>query len=229
MFRTLCFSALLAAALAGQVHAADPGECGAPEAMTAKLKAEDQHSIITAIRIGEGRKLVGMIVTMSSDRSVGYILDSDRALGVRATALCILVRLKDIRLFDARKPGLAPGVLLNASDADGERQCDAWARAGTVSRGSCGALNAAIRKTEPKGERVLLHGLVVEKGSSGAYEPRGVLATLTGEMGGSLADVDNLKGGTLTYSALPSGGSFINRTFVVPEFTPYGAQAVEKR
>lgn len=224
------FLALAGIALACAAHAADIGECATPEAMTAKLKTEDQRSIASAQRVTRDKQLRGMIFTMSSDRSVGYILEADQPMGDRASKICVYNRLSNVRLFDARKPGTPPEVLLRAPDGDALRRCDELAREGKIERASCGSLNTSIRRVEAFGHRVMIQALVVEKQSDGTYKPGGTLATVSGRVGGSVNDFpDNpARGiaGDITVSSLPDGASMIDAVLAYPEYTPYGLQAL---
>ncbi|WP_423174586.1 hypothetical protein [Stenotrophomonas maltophilia] len=115
-------------AFAGASHAADIGECATPEAMTAKLGAEGQRSIAHADLVtanhARDKKRLGMIFTVNADRSVGYIIQSDKPMGERAGRMCIYDRLANVRLFDARKPGTPNAVLLAAPQADAHRRCN---------------------------------------------------------------------------------------------------------
>ena len=103
-YRTLL--ALAGFVLACAVHAADIGECASPEAMTAKLKAEDQRSIASAQRVTRDKQLRGMIFTMSSDRSVGYILEADQPMGDRASKICVYtgLRMCACSMLESRAP-----------------------------------------------------------------------------------------------------------------------------
>jgi len=213
--------------------AADIGECATPEAMTAKLKGEDQHSIASAQRITVDKKMVGMIFTMNPDRSVGYILQADQPMGERASKICIYNRLASIRLFDARKPGTPPDVLLKASDSDALRRCDELGKEGKIARESCGSLNTMIGKAEAWGERVMIQAFTVEKQPDGTYRPKGALATISGRIGGSVNDFPNRPSlgiaGDLKYSSLPDGASVINAVLAYPDYTPYGLAALSGR
>lgn len=103
--KCILLSWVLAAGFSDIACAADIGDCDTPEAMTARLKAEDQHSVASAQMITQDKMLFGMIFTMSGDRKVGYILKADQPLGDRAGKICVYNRMADVRLFDARKPG----------------------------------------------------------------------------------------------------------------------------
>ncbi len=209
------------AATAAATQAADVGQCATPASMTEMLKAEDQHSIVTADMITRDKRLYGVIVTMSGDRKTGYILKADRPLGDPANQLCVYNRLATIRLFDARKPGIDPAVLLRAQDSDAAAHCDALVKAGETRTEACWPLNAVIRRNEPSAQRVVLQ----------ARAQDGTLVTLTGRIGGRMADdPDHPEKGILGHiylSSLPDGATAQNATLVYVEYTPYGGRAVE--
>jgi len=217
--------------LANPAFAADIGECATPEAMTAMLKAEDQRSIVSAQIITTEKRLFGLIVTMSSDRKTGYIIKADQPLGDRASQLCVYNRLANIRLFDARKPGVQPAVLLKAPEADGARHCDELVKAGQVPKGLCIPLNTRIRNDEPLGQRVALQGLIVARAADGSYQPDGTLATLSGNIGGSInSDANRPERGILGYlyyASLPDGAAYQNATLVYVQYTPYGLELLK--
>src|SRR5258706_15870559 len=117
-------------------RAVDIGECGTPEAMTAKFKAEDQHSIASADLVTNDKRLLAMIFTMNPDRSVGYIVQADQPTGERASKICVYNRMASIRLFDARKPGVPVEFLLKAPEAYSLRRCDVLAITGKCTKGT---------------------------------------------------------------------------------------------
>jgi hypothetical protein len=213
---------------ASAAFAADIGECATPEAMTAKLKSEDQHSIAFAQLITEDKpkRLFGMIFTMSSDSRVGYIIKADQPLGDRAGQLCIYNRLADIRLFDARKPGTPQAVLLKAPEADAIQNCKRLQAAGKMPPGNCSSLNTMIKRVEPYGERVILQGLTVERRADGTYAPDGTLTTVSGNVTGSVNDdpAHPSRGivGGIAYSTLPDGATLLGPTLVYARYTDYG-------
>lgn len=211
---------------AGYGHAADLNDCATPEAMTARLKAEGQRSIASADLIAADKTFVGMIFTTNADRSAGYILQADQPTGKRASKFCVWTRLANLRIFDARKPGVPTEALLKAPESDALRRCDELAKEEKVPRESCGSLNTMNRKSEGHGDRVMIQGFVVAKQSDGSYKPNGTLATVTGRIGGNINDFPDHPGwgigGGVTYSSLPDGASIITAVFVYPEYTPYG-------
>ncbi|MEW3780779.1 hypothetical protein QOZ23_04620 [Pseudomonas aeruginosa] len=222
-------------AFAGPSHAADVGECGTPEQMTAKLGAEGQRSIahgdlVTANHYKDKKRL-GMIFTVNADKSVGYILQSDKPMGERAGRMCIYERMANVRLFDARKPTPA-AALLAAPEADAHRRCNELAAHGEVKpRGSCGALNTIIRKTERFNDRVMMQGFFVRKQPDGSYAPINGLITISGNVDGDVNKFpDNpsagIAGGIL-FSWLPEGATIISATLVYPRYTEYGLSLLQ--
>jgi hypothetical protein len=211
--------------------AADTGFCATPEIMTATLKAEGQRSVASAQGVRRHKELDGMIFTTNADRSVGYILRADKPLGERASQVCVQQRLSDLRLFDAREPGTPPAVLLKAPETDALHQCEVWIQEKSVTPGGCGSLNTMIAKVEKWGVRVMLQGLVTEKGPDGTYRPVGTLATVSGHIGGKIDTFkENTLGiaGDITLSSLPDGASVINTALMYPEYTPYGLAQLGK-
>lgn len=227
--RHLLFPAILV--FASHAYAADIGECATPEAMTAKLKSEDQHSVASAQMITPDKQLFGMIFTMSGDRTVGYILKADQPLGDRAGQICIYNRMADVRLFDARKPGLASDTLLKTPDADALKRCDELAAQGKIPRPSCGAYNVVVRKGAAAGNMIVLQALGVQKDGGGIYRPAASLITVSGNVTGTLHDdpKNPARGiiGDVMYSSLPDGATILNATLVFVTYTDYGLAALK--
>ncbi|BBJ23047.1 hypothetical protein [Candidatus Nitrotoga sp. AM1P] len=220
-----------AALFASQAHAVNIGECATPEAMSAKLKAEDQRSVAYADLITQDKQLRGMIFTINTDRSVGYILQADQPMGDRASTICVYNRMANVRLFDARKPGTPPEVLLKAPEADAMRRCDELAREGKFARQGCGSLNTMIRKGESFRDRVMLQGFSVERQSDDSYKAVAALITISGNVNGSVNDFpDNPSAGItsgILYSSLPDGATIINAVLVYARYTEYGLAALK--
>jgi len=223
----------------GLSHAADIGECATPEAMTEKLKAEDQHSFASAERVHRSNNintLTGIIFTVSSDRSVGYILESDAPTGERASKICVYNRLADLRIFDARKAGIPSAALLRASEDSAMNRCNELVKSGKVEAGTCGALNSSLKIAELKGERVLFRGFNVEKKSDGSYQKMNVLTTVTATLPGAYTpdfktgDTPPFKGlvSGIFFSSLPEGATTTSVTLAFAEYTPYGLSLLER-
>ena len=218
--------------IASAAHALDSGECGAPEGMNAKLKAEGQRTVASADRLTEDKAIFGWFFTMNADRSVGYILQSDEPTGTRGSKFCVWTRMANMRLFDARQSGRDAAAHLKASDADALRRCDELARDKKVKRGNCASLNTMLKKSAAFGHNVILQGFVVEKQPDGSYHPTDTLATVAGRIDGKLSDFPDQPGmsigGVLLYSSLPDGASIMNAAIIYPEYTPHGLSLLDK-
>lgn len=212
-------------------HAIDDDECGTPAQITERMKAEGQRSFATAEqvqRINDRNHLYGMVFTVNADFSVGYILQSDQPTGEPASKFCIYKRLENIRLFDARNPGVDPATLLKTDEAEAHKRCEELIAEGKLNAGTCGTLNASIQGGEPFGERVMFQGFITEKQTNGTYRKNNTLATITGNIGGSLNDYPDmpLKGivSAIFFSSLPEGATVINMTTIYAEYLPYGLE-----
>lgn len=232
----LLLTTAMAMGVAGTAQAADIGECGTPEAMTAKLKAEDQRSIASAQRVQESGGVFthkGMIFTSNSDRSVGYILQADKPVGEKANKICIVNRVQDIRFSDARKPNTPESVFLKASDDDGIRKCDDLVKAQKISQGTCLPLNKAIRNLDPAGVKVMFQAFNVKKQRDGSYKPDGTLTTVMGNLNGNLgSDPDGYTRGvmgSILYSSLPEGATITDSVLLYPKYTEYGLLSLEQQ
>lgn len=219
------------ALLASHAYAADIGECATPEAMTAKLKVEDQHSVASAQMITQDKRLFGMIFTMSGDRKVGYILKADQPLGDRAGQICVYNRMADVRLFDARKPGPPTEALLKASDADALKRCDELAVQGQVKAAGCAPYNPMLRAREAEGHCLVLQAFGAAKDASGIYRRAPSLMTVVGNVSGTHNDDDRNPArpilGSILYSSLPDGATIYNATLLYVRYTEYGLAALK--
>ncbi|MGC3983095.1 MAG: hypothetical protein QM808_17720 [Steroidobacteraceae bacterium] len=219
---------LLVVMLWCDAFALDRGECGTPEAMSAKLKAEDQHSFGSADRIVREKdinSLYGMIFTVSSDKSVGYILQSDKPTEERAGKICVHERLADLTVFDAGKPGVPKEALLKASDEDAKRLCEKLIKDEKVKAGTCGTLNESLRKSEAASERVMFHGFNVSKQKNGNYAKDGTLTTVTATLQGKTTPLY----GTVFLTSLPQGATTYSVILAYPEYTPYGLTLIGRK
>lgn len=221
----LCAALAAGALCASHAQALDVNECGTPEGMTAKLRSEGQRAVALADELSAENEMRGMVFTVNADRSVGYFLRADRPSDEKAGMVCVQRRLADVRLHDARRAGISPAALLKAPEADALRRCDELARQGALSRGTCGSLNAALKRDEPNGVRPILQGLIVEKRNDGSYQPNGVLATVSGNVMRKRSDGDpaiRAIRGDIALSALPEGATIIDTVLVFPDYTPHG-------
>lgn len=202
-------------------YALDPGECGTPEAMTAKLKAEGQRSVASANQWESQSKVEnGLIVTMNATRSAGYILQSDQPIGVRATKLCVFEMLAGLRVFDARKTGLKYEALLKATDDDALRYCNLIAKKTSIRREKCFPFNAYVKREESHGIRPMFQGFIAQKAKDGSFQPTWALVTVMGRVG---------VGGAVVRSELPEGASLYMAFIEDVDYTPYGLSLLEKQ
>lgn len=210
-------------------------DCGTPVQITERLKAEGQRSFAMADKVertNDLNKLHGMIFTVNADMSVGYILQSDQPTEEPANQFCIYKRLENIRLFDARKPGVNPATLLKTDEAEAHKRCEELIKEGRLNPGTCGSLNSTIKAGEPFGERVMFQGFITEKQADGSYKKDGTLVTVTGNIGGTMKDYPDepLKGivSGIFYSSLPDGATIANMTTVYAEYLPYGMELLKR-
>ncbi len=233
----LFLTTAMAIGVTGQALAADIGDCGTPEEMTAKLRAEDQRSIASAQRVQQSKGGVvsykGMIFTSNADRSVGYVLHADKPLGEKANKICVINRVQDIRFSDARKSNNPDSVFLNASDEDALKKCSELVREKKISQGTCGAFNKTIRSLNSAGVKVMFQAFNVTRQPDGSYKPDGTLTTVMGNVNGSLGSessgyVDGVLGSVL-YSSLPEGATVTDSVLAYPKYTEYGVVSLEQQ
>lgn len=225
MLFAVCTAGLVAAL---PVYALDPGECGTPEAMTAKLKAEGQRSAMMADQVMPGKKLQAVIFTTNQDGSVGYIMLSDKMSDERASTFCVQERMTDLRWHDARKKGVPTAAKLRSSDADAEKRCSELRRLGKITtRNACEPLNVILDDRARVGIRPVVQGFVVEKeGPDGVFKRTGslvtVIANVTGEV--TIREGRETSGiaGAMIYSSLPDGASVISEVLGFAKYTEHG-------
>ena len=232
----LFLTTALAMGMTGQALAADIGECGTPEAITAKMRAEGQRSIASAQRFQQSNGVgsyKGMIFTSNADQSVGYILQADKPVGERANQVCISNRVQGIRFSDARNSNTPESVFLKGSDDDALKKCNDLIKGGKIAKGSCMPLNRAIKNVSSIGVRVMFQAFNVKKQADGSYKPDGTLTTVMGNVTGVLGDNPNSPtdgvGGSVLYSSLPDGATIENASLLYPKYTEYGLLALEQQ
>lgn len=124
---SLMGSALSAAFIASlgfatPAQALDPKQCLSMAEMNAALKAEGQRTMIIGERefiyspTGkiEDASIPGHVntVTSNADGSLGYQLEGDGPISGVSKEVCVRAKLTNIRMLDARRPGLPREVLL---------------------------------------------------------------------------------------------------------------------
>lgn len=216
-------------------YALDPGECGTPEVMTAKLKAEGQRSAMMADQVMPGKKLQAVIFTTNQDGSVGYIMLSDKMSDERASEFCVQERLTDLRWHDARKKGVPTAAKIRGSDTDAEKHCKKMEREGVIKfdrRGEkkmegCRSLNATLDDRGEFGFHPMMQGFPVAKASDGTYKRVGEILTVIGKSSEIAAYHESREtaefyaGGIIT-TWLPEGASIIGRVLASPKYTGHG-------
>lgn len=223
----LMFSALAGLAMTLPAYALDPGECGTPEAMTAKLKAEGQRSAMMADQVMPGKKLQAVIFTTNQDGSVGYILLSDKMSDERATKFCVQERLTELRWHDARKKGIPVAAKLKSSDAEAQARCaELRAQGKFTARHVCEPLNVILEERGQTGIRPVVQGFPVQKGSDGTFKKMGTLLTVIANVPGVAmiheGKASSVSPGAMIYSSLPDGASGITEVIGDAKYTEYG-------
>jgi hypothetical protein len=206
----------------GQTLALDNGQNGTPQHISAQLKAEDQHLIASADLMAADGKLLGMFFTANSDRSVGYIVQSDKPFGDPATLFSVYKRRAHVRVYDANVPVPAQ-VFLKASDEVARGKCKQLESSDALPKGTCVAYNKTIRNAEQRGQRPMIQAFNVRKNADGSYSPAGALITVTGNFG--VAKTPSATSGVVSsiyYSSLPEGATILNATLSYAAYEPYG-------
>lgn len=147
--------------------ALEPRQCLPMAEMNAALRAEGQRTIIIGDRAAlrndasrdSGIRVQRWVNTFTSndDGSVGYNLEGDRPSGEASTRACVRAKLTNIRLYDARRPGVPQAAL----------------------RG--GPFDDFLRRDETHGIRPMLQADSVSTGPNGEVR-RGNGITLQGDM-----------------------------------------------
>lgn len=215
--------------VAGTANAMDNGEQGTPQEISTKLKAENQHLLARADLMSSNGKLQGMFFTVSSDRSVGYIIQSDKPFGETATRFTVYRRLADVRVYDARVP--APEqVFLKAGDAVAKAKCKQLESSGALPKDTCVAYNKTIRNDEQRGQRPMIQGFNVRKNADGSHSPDGTLITVSANIGTSNLPKSVTDGviSSIFYTSLPDGATILNATLSYANYEPYGLALLEQ-
>jgi len=151
--------------------------------MNAALRAEGQRTLIIGDRAAlrnDASRESGLRVnrwvntfTSNDDGSLGYNLEGDRPSGEPSTRVCVAGKFTNIRLYDARRPGVQPTAL----------------------RG--GAFDDFLRRDEARGIRPMLQADSISTGPNGDIR-RGNGVTLQANMArGSAMLLVNRTGGAV--------------------------------
>lgn len=110
---------------AAEAQALEARQCLPMAEMNAALRAEGQRTMIIGDRMAivddASRTLGGRIdrfvntVTSNADGSVGYQLEGNLPRAQASTEVCVAAKLTNIRLFDARRPGVPAGARLGGA------------------------------------------------------------------------------------------------------------------
>lgn len=218
----------LALLLARPAFALSEGECGTPEEMTARLKAEGQRSIGFADELGEAVR--ALVFTANADRSAGYVLRADQPMKVRASRICVREQLAELRLFDARRPELQKAVLLKATKEDALRACEEVESLRRVRKNNCFAFNEAVERDYQKGLRVMLQGFYVKRQDDGQLRHTGRIFSVLGRAGRTQEakpPKSSAESGRIIISFIPEGASYTYSVIDGLDYTPYGLSLLE--
>lgn len=242
-------TASLGAALAlfaSPAFAADVAWCGTPEEMSALMREEGQRSLAVGNQDkrfeidAEGNyhwneKQVGLIFTADLDGRVGYLIQTDEPIGTPATKSCIALRFHDVRLYDARVPGVPPETLIDSTEEAALARCAALDAQYIVAKGSCGFHNKVLEISVPFGEGVLLQGYSAVRQSDGTWATERGLVTVTltepgngrDRDGERLLEADGIA--VIHYTALPEGAIVIGSVLVDTRYTQQALDMLEAR
>ena len=126
--QTSCLKSLFVgvAALTGlcsTAHAMEPGECFSMDQLNRNLATDHQHSVIFANRLlpkpqqaaPTKSPRLGTIFTTNDDGTRGYHIEGNTAIDRPFARACIQAKLSNVKLFDARKPGVDPDTKIGGS------------------------------------------------------------------------------------------------------------------
>lgn len=161
-------------AATAQDLALTPKLCLPISEMNAALKASGQRTLV----IGDRRAVndaperssgvrvtnYANAITANADGSIGYQLEGDLPRAQSSTTMCVAAKLTNIRLFDARKPGTLPDMLLG------------------------GAYDTEVREKEKLGTRPMVIADTVSRGPDGS-ERLGLQMILFGNVKGRSASL----------------------------------------
>lgn len=159
------FVAAMAAATPAQ--ALEPKQCLPMAEMNAALKAEGQRTMIIGDRLAI-QNPTGLVkdasvlryvntVTSNADGSLGYQLEGDLPRARPSTKVCVAAKLTNIRLFDARKPGVNTSAFLG------------------------GNFDEIVRDNETRGGRPMAQADTLHRNADGSYRT-GLPLTVFGNM-----------------------------------------------
>ncbi len=239
---TLYVAATLAAGVLtfpSGAHAIGPGWCGTAEEVSALMRDQGQRVLMQAQRIPyetlpdgsyrSTRDAVGLMFTADEQGRVGYLIQSDQPMGTPATSGCVTLRYHDVRLYDARQPGVPNDVLVNSTPQAAAARCE------QLHRETCVFLNEALERIDSTGERVAIQAYTVRELDDGRFVNGSEMITVTLTMPGNgltldgerYPDGDQL--GTLVFSTLPEGATSIAEVFRDGAYTERALAILDSR
>lgn len=247
--RTCVTAAALTATIAltsPPAHAVDVGWCGTPEEMSALMREEGQRSLAVgnqhiAFEIDDDGEIhgadrfVGLILTADLDGRVGYLIQADQPMGTPSTRSCIALRFHDVRLYDARQPGVPDETLIDSTEEAALARCAAIAETGLIAVGSCGFHNTAWQASVRVGEGMLLQAYSTTRRSDGSYATDDGLITVTLIGPGNGRDREGERSperdgrGVILVTALPEGAMIITTVFVDGAYTQHALDLLASR
>lgn len=125
MWRRVLGVSAAAALAAFPASALEPKQCLTIAQMNAALQAEGQRTLILgdrrAVRDAPERSTGVKVtnyanaLTSNADGSLGYHLEGDLPRAQASTSMCVVAKLTNIHLMDARKPGMKAAGLFGAA------------------------------------------------------------------------------------------------------------------
>ena len=232
------------ALFASPAFAADVGWCGTPEEMSALMREEGQRSLAVGNQIihferdADGSlhaiepKQAGVIFTAHPDGSVGYLIQADQPIGTPATSSCITLRIHDVRLYDARVPGIPPEALVDSTEDAALARCLALYEERIAVEGRCFFHNILLQGSVILGDGVLLQGYGAVRRLDGAYVAGESLVTVTfiergnGRKPNGDRSPDQDRHATILFTALPEGAAVLQHSTLLVDAT-YTKQAID--
>ncbi len=214
---TAAVAALGMGAMSHQADAMDVGQCFDRAALQQKLQEEGQWPVAFANEpLDNQDKPEGRLFTSDAAGSVGYMIGGNQPREVGATRACVELRLKDVKVFDARVPGVDLGALIKTEDpATALRECEA------IGRGTCDIHSRFLAAQDRDGYRVMMQAHIAELQPDKKTYATGDLVTLTGQMAGRKLG---------TWAVTSAAGAYtIARAYEDIAYAPYALKVLDDR
>jgi hypothetical protein len=196
----------------------EPGECFPMEQLDRNLATDHQHSVIFANRVPPKPQQaapaksprLGTIFTTNDDGTRGYHIEGNTAIDRPFTRACIQAKLSNVKLFDARKPGVDPDTKIGGSRDAVTHRC--------LNVTGCAYHDDVLDTADKNGMHVMFQGLAIDKTIHGTPKA-GALLTVIGDPTGD-------KLGALGYSSLLGDYVFMNSLSDV-SYRPYALERLK--